>query len=128
MPIHDWTRVDAGLYHDFHQSWTVAIRNALNAGLLPDDYFAMVEQKTGGPEPDVVTLQLTPPAGLPPGGVAVAVQPPRVRHVTRAEAVWYAGKANRDADHHVRQAVHPQLDAGEADQQPGRQAGQQTDG
>jgi hypothetical protein len=24
MPIHDWTRVDAGLFHDFHQdmaSW-----------------------------------------------------------------------------------------------------------
>ena len=20
MPVHDWTRVDAGLFHDFHQS------------------------------------------------------------------------------------------------------------
>ena len=41
MPIHDWTRVDAGLFHDFHQSWTVALRNALNSGVLPADYFAL---------------------------------------------------------------------------------------
>ena len=34
MPIHDWTQVRANRFHDFHQSWTIAIRNALNAGLL----------------------------------------------------------------------------------------------
>ena len=95
MPIHDWTRVRANRFHDFHQSWTVAIRNALNAGRLPGNYFAMVEQKAGGPEPDVVTLQLTAPAGLPPGGVAVELQPPKARHVTVAEAAGYARKANR---------------------------------
>jgi hypothetical protein len=21
MPMHDWTRVDAGIYHDFHHEW-----------------------------------------------------------------------------------------------------------
>src|SRR5215468_8474616 len=46
MPIHDWTRVRSNRFHDFHQSWTIAIRNALNAGRLPPGYFAMVEQKT----------------------------------------------------------------------------------
>src|SRR6266511_2779502 len=25
MPIHDWTRVDANLFYDFHQTWTIAI-------------------------------------------------------------------------------------------------------
>src|SRR5688500_13381631 len=35
MPIHDWTRVRANRFHDFHQSWTIALRNALNAGPLP---------------------------------------------------------------------------------------------
>jgi hypothetical protein len=44
MPIHDWTRVRANRFHDFHQSWTIAIRNALNAGRLPPGYFALVEQ------------------------------------------------------------------------------------
>ncbi len=57
MPIHDWTRVEAGDFHHFHQCWVVAIGNALNAGLLPPGYMAMVEQVTGRPIPDVVTLQ-----------------------------------------------------------------------
>jgi hypothetical protein len=100
MPIHDWTRVRANRFHDFHQTWTLAIRNALNAGQLPPGYFAMVEQKTGGPEADVVTLELTPPAGPTPGGVAVDLQPPKVRFVTRSEAAGYARKANRISIRH----------------------------
>jgi hypothetical protein len=42
MPIHDWTRVDAGLFHDFHQDWTVEICRALNAGRLPPGLAALV--------------------------------------------------------------------------------------
>jgi hypothetical protein len=95
MPIHDWTLVRANRFHDFHQSWTIAIRNALNAGRLPRGYFAMVEQKAGGPEPDVITLDLTAPNGPEPTGGAVILQPPKVRFVTRTEIVGYARKANR---------------------------------
>ena len=96
MPIHDWTRVRSNRFHEFHQIWTIAIHNALNAGRLPPGYFAMIEQKTGGPEPDVVTLQLTPHADTSPaGGVAVAEAPPKVRFVTRSVAAGYARKANR---------------------------------
>ena len=95
MPIHDWTRVRSNRFHDFHQSWTIAIRNGLNAGRLPPGYFAMVEQQTGGPEADVITLELTPQAGPAPGGVAVALQPPKARFVTRTETASYARKANR---------------------------------
>ena len=76
MPIHDWTRVDAGLFHHFHQEWTVALCNALNAGTLPPDYFALVEQNIRGPIPDVLTLQLDNGSAEPgegKGGVAVAV-------------------------------------------------------
>ncbi len=54
MPIHDWTRVDANLFHDFHQTWTVAIRNALNGGLLPRRYSALVEQHASEIVPDIV--------------------------------------------------------------------------
>jgi hypothetical protein len=95
MPIHDWTRVRANRFHDFHQSWTIAIRNELNAGRLPPGYFAMVEQKAGGPEPDVINLELTPHPEVSPGGVAVDVVPPKARIVTRTEAAGYARKANR---------------------------------
>ena len=96
MPIHDWTRVRANRFHDFHQSWTVRIRDALNGGLLPPDYFAMAEQITGGPEPDVVTLSLpVKPGGGESGGVAVEDAPPKARHIARSEATTYARKANR---------------------------------
>jgi hypothetical protein len=98
MPIHDWTRVDAGLFHDFHQGWTFTLRNALNAGVLPAGYFALLEQNIRGPIPDVLTLHLSPgnevePRG--PAGLAVATAPPRTRLVRRTEADVYAGKANR---------------------------------
>lgn len=96
MPIHDWTRVDAGLFHDFHVAWTVEIRNALNHGGLPSGYFALAEQFVGGPVPDVITLQRgTPTASDASGGVAVAEAPPRARFVRSAERDVYAEKANR---------------------------------
>ena len=47
MPIHDWARVPAGLFHDFHQSWSIRIKDALNAGLLPRGLSALVEQRSG---------------------------------------------------------------------------------
>jgi hypothetical protein len=95
MPIHDWTRVRSNRFHDFHQSWTIAIRNALNAGCLPSGYFAMVEQHTGGPEPDVVTLELKPTGSSTSGGTALELPPPKARFVVRSEAAGYAHKANR---------------------------------
>ncbi|HYV37394.1 MAG TPA: DUF4058 domain-containing protein [Gemmataceae bacterium] len=49
MPIHDWTRVDAGLFHDFHQDWTVELSRVLNAGRLPRGYVALIDQEIGGP-------------------------------------------------------------------------------
>jgi hypothetical protein len=96
MPIHDWTRVRANRFHDFHQSWTIRIRDALNGGVLPADYVAMAEQITGGPEPDVVTLSLpVKPNGASPGGVAIAERAPNVRVKTQSDAAIYARKANR---------------------------------
>src|SRR5258708_2874433 len=98
MSVHDWTRVDEGLFHDFHQCWTVALRNALNAGVLPRDYFALVEQRVQCPIPDVLTLELSPPPGEPThdeGGVAVAAAPPRSNLTRRLEAEIYAGRADR---------------------------------
>ena len=95
MPIHDWTRVRANRFHDFHQSWTIAIRNALNAGLLPPAYIAMVEQQAGGPEPDVVALDLSPKAGSPGGGIVVRSRQPKAQIVARSTAARYADRANR---------------------------------
>jgi len=105
MPIHDWTRVEAGDFHDFHQCWIVAIRNALNAGLLPSGYMAMAEQVTGRPIPDVVTLQTRETRGAPEGGIAVAEAPPTARLVAKFESVNYARRADRVVIRHGRGKV-----------------------
>ena len=42
MPIHDWTRVDAGIYHGFHVRWVAHLTEALTATLSPS-YYADIE-------------------------------------------------------------------------------------
>ena len=56
MPIHDWTRVDDGIFHAFHVSWTVELAKALNQGILPAGYYALPEQIAGDTHPDVLAL------------------------------------------------------------------------
>src|SRR3954470_5769051 len=84
MPVHDWTRVDAGTFHAFHTSWLTHLMEALNAGRLPEGYYALSEQVATRMQTDVLTLRVPRPHGLPPGGlgnggVAVAEAPPRAR-------------------------------------------------
>ncbi len=100
MPIHDWTRVIPGIFHDFHLSWLAEIKRTLNAGLLPAGYYALAEQIAGGFGPDVLTLQQPVYGSLsaaaePCGGIAVADAPPRVRFHARAEIDIYAAKAKK---------------------------------
>ena len=57
MPIHDWSRVDAGIFHHFHHAWIEEIARALNRGVLPGDYYAMAEQHASQFGPDVLNLQ-----------------------------------------------------------------------
>jgi hypothetical protein len=98
MPIHDWTRVDAGLFHDFHQDWTIELRRSLNAGRLPAGYVALADQQTGGRIPDVLTLNRNlPTSGMrtSAGGLAVATAPPKARFILDAEEDTYARRANR---------------------------------
>jgi len=85
MPVHDWTRVEAGIFHAFHVAWVPEISRALNEGLLPEGFYALAEQHAGHAIADVLTLHASPapvgPAPLPPatGGIAVAEAPPRVQ-------------------------------------------------
>ena len=115
MPVHDWRRVTAGNFHDFHQAWITHIKEALNDGLLPRDYYALAEQRAEGPEPDVLALRRGETADdsrgpWADGGVAVAGgtmlavadHPPRVEVVEEIEdADLYANKADRIAVRHV---------------------------
>src|SRR3954467_10147424 len=97
MPIHDWSHVDAGIFHAFHHDWITDISRALNRGLLPSDYYALPEQIAGGVGPDVLTLQRpangSPPVVEPTGGVLAGTAPPKVQLRLRAEPDLYAAKA-----------------------------------
>lgn len=86
MPVHDWTLVEAGVFHDFHTVWIGQLRSALNEGLLPKGYYALAEQHMGNFITDILTLHADPepPKELPPlppdtGGTAVAEAPPRTQ-------------------------------------------------
>jgi hypothetical protein len=111
MPAHDWTRVSAGVFHDFHLGWIAELRRALNGGLLPPGYYAMAEQVAGGVGPDVIALEAPPnegpPAtGRPAGVVAAATRPPKTQFYARAEGDIYAAKAKalvirHSSDHRI---------------------------
>jgi hypothetical protein len=98
MPVHDWSRVDASLFHHFHQRWTIAICDTLNAGLLPPGFSALVEQHAGGLVPDVLALERQSATGGPAGGV-LAVTPPKTS-VIRQTKVVLAARGNRVAIRH----------------------------
>jgi hypothetical protein len=106
MPIHDWTRVDAGVWHDFHLTWIGELKKVLNSGLLPDDYYALAEQIAGPMGPDVLTLQ-TPSEGddlspdEPRGMVAVADAPPKVRFTMRPDVDQFVLKRRTLVIRHV---------------------------
>ena len=96
MPMHDWTRVEAGIFHAFHHRWISAISDVLNLGLLPEDYYALPEQQAAGFGPDVLTLQgrdADDEGAGEGGGVATAMQTrPQTRFVAQTDAEFYRRK------------------------------------
>lgn len=99
MPMHDWSRVSAGVYHNFYYRWIASIIDRLNAGLLPEGMIAMADQIIGGLEPDMVTLQRNDIDFSDSGGSAATMieAPPRQKthFVIPVEVERYAAKANR---------------------------------
>jgi hypothetical protein len=105
MPIHDWTRAEAGDFHHFHQTWIPLLAAALNSGVLPPEFIALAEQVTGRPIPDVVTLEARSLKGTP-AGVAVARAPgPSARVIQKFERINYAKRADRVVIRHGRGRV-----------------------
>jgi hypothetical protein len=107
MPIHDWKRVDAGIFHDFHHAWIEEMKRALNRGILPEGYYALAEQHAAGYGPDVLTLQAPPDtdgpsasAGRPNGG-GVAVAGPRLQPIAETDMAFYRRKQSAISVRHV---------------------------
>jgi len=85
MPVHDWTRVDAGVFHSFLLSWVTAIKTALNTGLLPEDYYALGEQHAGRLISDVLDA-------IPPGQRNATASPSAAyRELRRSVAIRHVG-------------------------------------
>ena len=112
MPIHDWTRVDAGIFHHFHHRWTAAIAGILNQRLLPGDYYALAEQREAWFEPDVLTLKASggsePDATPSPldrpmkgNGTSLLMAEPRVTVNAETDLEYYRRKQNVVAVRHA---------------------------
>jgi hypothetical protein len=108
MPIHDWTLVDAGIFHDFHHVWIDEIARTLNRGLLPPDYYALREQHAAGFGPDVLTLQAQigdiEPAALgtglqSEGGLLLAT--PKLQPIAETDMAFYRRKQKSVTIRHV---------------------------
>lgn len=97
MPFHDWTRVPSGLFHHFHQSWSIRIADALNAGRLPSGAVALVEQRSGPREPDFLAIEAraTQPLQEPDARGVATMELPTTQMVHRTDKQIYAGRANR---------------------------------
>jgi hypothetical protein len=54
MQVHDWTRVEAGIFHHFHHSWTEEIKRSQNSGVLPEACYALIEPRTSGDNANAV--------------------------------------------------------------------------
>jgi len=109
MPIHDWSRVPSGLFHDFHQTWSIYIKAALNSGLLPKGLSALVEPRAGVKEGDVLTVEsrkLTQKPESGDDGGLLTLERPVTSIVRRTTKEIYAERANRIVvKHHLSRIV-----------------------
>jgi hypothetical protein len=78
MPVRDWTRVDAGIFHDFHLGWISALGRSLNKGGLPSNYYGLAQRAVS---------RLHPGSLVPASNSAIT------------EAELYSQKRNRLAIH-----------------------------
>lgn len=107
MPAHDWTRVEAGIFHAFHHGWIEELSRALNRGILPDTFYALPEQHAAGFGPDVLTLQgsgedkdeAEDTAAPRNGGLLVAA--PKLQVTAETDMEFYRRKQKSVVIHHI---------------------------
>jgi hypothetical protein len=97
MPLHDWSRIPAGLFHHFHQDWSIEITRSLNRGRLPKGLSALVEQRAGARESDVLTIEEVSrrQSGSDDHEVTATIERPVTQMVRRTTKEIDASRANR---------------------------------
>ena len=108
MSMHDGTKVEARIFHAFHHRWISAIRDELNGGTLPADFYALPEQVLAGFGPDVLTLQVQPPndghSMDAAGGTVTATRlptRPQTRFTAETDAEFYRRQQSSIVVRHV---------------------------
>ena len=108
MPVHDWKRVEAGIFHNFHLAWISELTKALNAGLLSEDYYALAEQRINPFELDVLALKANSNGHVGPssgesssGGTGLLIAPPKTKPIAETDLDFYRRKQNHITIRHV---------------------------
>ncbi|HEY2416216.1 MAG TPA: DUF4058 family protein [Pirellulaceae bacterium] len=107
MPVHDWSGIEPGIFHDFHHAWIEEIKRSLNAGILPPDYYALAEQFAGGFGPDVLTLQFgdsedsAGPNQGAEGNGGLLLAPPKLAATAETEMEFYRRKQSHISVRHT---------------------------
>jgi len=97
MPVHDWTQLSAGDFHDFHQGWIAGIRSKLNTDVLPETHYAQLERIPSrfSPEMDGIVEEVSSSGNT----FDSVTHPPQVAFAFEAENALYAHRKNRAAIH-----------------------------
>ena len=85
MPVHDWMRVSAGIFHNFHSAWITHLTETLNDGRLPAELYALAEQSATRMKPDVLALATSKRDRDTPGNGGVAIAAPQTSLRRRAD-------------------------------------------
>jgi len=104
MPVHDWNRVDPGIFHDFHHEWISVTRRELNRILRGSDYYALAEQIVSGFGPDVLTLKLPgnePEVPLPRDSSMSVMVAPQSKIAIQSAPGWYTNRKKSVVVRHV---------------------------
>ncbi len=102
MPMHNWKRVAAGIYHAFHHEWISEISRALNRGILPEGFYALPEQQAAGFGPDVLTLEERSHEDEQRDVGGIATKPrPKTRYMAVSDEEFYRRKKKWIAVKHV---------------------------
>jgi hypothetical protein len=109
MPIHDWSRIPSGIFHHFHQHWSIEIATTLNRGILPKGLSAMVEQRAGPKEADVLAVESRRSArnsNFTDAGGLLTLEPPATSIVRKTTNEIYADRSNQVVvKHHLGRIV-----------------------
>ena len=96
------------IFHDFFHGWISEIARVLNRGLLPSEYYALVEQHAAGYDPNVLTLQENGHAEAdedrepePTLTAGALLAEPRLQPIAETDMAFYRRKQKVIAVRHV---------------------------